>query len=180
MRQVALTHWVIGCTSRNEGASSPPPSPTPFCSSPHTPLPLPAARSHQMQLGESWSSGPKEQVGVLSPPPPSCVAQLTAGVENKPSSLLEYLTQFRLGKRLNNLPLKSFLFWCEGRGAPVPTSPTSPTTPHPNSVSFRCLLAILGASSFLCLSARQWGSPCDDYREVGCLAYGGKLEGRWL
>lgn len=83
-----------------------------------------------MQLGESWSSGLKEQVGVL---PPSCVAQLTAGVENKPSSLLEYLTQFRLGKRLTNLPLKSFLFWCEGRGAPVPTSPT---TPHSNSGAF--------------------------------------------
>lgn len=169
MRQVALTHWVIGCTSRNEGASPPPI----LFFSPRSPPPSSCQKSSNAawRILELWAQG----AGWRSPP--SCVAQLTAGVENKPSSLLEYLTQFRLGKRLNNLPLKSFLFWCEGRGAPVPTSPT---TPHPNSVSFRCLLAVLGASSFLCLSARQWGSPCDDCREVGCLAYGGKLEGRWL
>lgn len=46
-------------------------------------------------------------------PPPNCVAQITAGAENKLFSLLEYLTQFRLVRRLNRGYPKSFLSLCE-------------------------------------------------------------------
>lgn len=79
-------------------------------------------------------------------PPPSCVAQITAGAENRLFSLLEYLTQFWLVKRLNSWYPKSFLSPREGREAIVSLHPRH--TLHSNSLSRLHFCSLLLCSYF--------------------------------